>query len=153
MYGGAPLPHEGQPVGLGRPGGRRGEEVRVARGAHVVGEDAGEGAGEEVRVEEVVGVDEVAPRRADAPELGEGAAGEAPEDFDEHVVGEIDVGAAVQVHGHGSCCYVRHGKSKTYPRSTSMQCMHAGILTWTWTLISDHIFRLQIKAGLVYSVH
>jgi hypothetical protein len=45
--------------------------------------------------EEVVCVDDGAPRAADAPGLGERAAWETAEDVEEHVVGEVDAVAVV----------------------------------------------------------
>jgi hypothetical protein len=61
----------------------------------VPGEDAGEVAREDVRKEEVVGVDDVAPRAADAPGHGEATARETSEDVEEEVVGEADAVAGV----------------------------------------------------------
>jgi hypothetical protein len=57
--------------------------------------------------EEVVGVHHGAPQPADAAGLGKGAAREAAEDVDEHVVGEADaVGVVVGIHpaGHQVAC-------------------------------------------------
>ena len=93
---------EDRPVGLGgaamlAPWG--GEEGRLGVAPDLVDEDAGEGAlGKVAREkEEIVGVDHGAPRAADAPASGEGAAGEAAEDVEEHVVGKTDAVAGVTV--------------------------------------------------------
>jgi hypothetical protein len=59
--------------------------------------------------EEVVCVDDGAPRAADAPGLGERAAWETAEDVEEHVVGEVDAVAVVVglVHMGGRPAVVR----------------------------------------------
>jgi hypothetical protein len=51
-----------------------------------------------VRKQKVLVVDGVAPHAADAPGLGEGAAREAAEDVEEHVVREADSVAVGLVH-------------------------------------------------------
>ena len=51
-----------------------------------------------MRKEELVGVDDRAPRATDAPGLGERAAGETAEDVEEHVVREAYAVAVGPVH-------------------------------------------------------
>jgi hypothetical protein len=102
--------------------GRTGKEGRGGAESVVGGVDAGELPREEVGKEEAVGVDDGAPRAADAAGLGEGAAGEAAEDVDEHVVGEADaVGIIVGIHGAGhtwwlDAIYRRYGGDICYAK-------------------------------------
>jgi hypothetical protein len=70
---------------------RWGEEGGLGLDSKVIREDAGEESlREEIRKQEVVGVDGVTPGAADKPGLGERAAREAAENVEEHVVGEAD---------------------------------------------------------------
>jgi hypothetical protein len=95
---------------------RRGEEGGLGLDSKVIREDAGEESlREEIRKQEVVGVDGVAPGAADKPGLGERAAREAAENVEEHVVGEADTVAVafgpVHVAGRRRCGSNRKGKA------------------------------------------
>jgi hypothetical protein len=94
---------EGRPVtSTAWPAGARcwrGEEEGGVVASIAAREDAGEDTPrEEVGKLKVVAVDDVAPRAADSPGLGERTARQAAEDVEENVVGEAEAAAVRLVH-------------------------------------------------------